>query len=322
MFDLSLDGGGTKMNALLFDERFQVVARGRGRGVNTTQNSPEQAEEHVRECLEQALPEGLTELGTVYVVFVGDARMLERVLRERVPKIGRIVFFGEDVSGLLAGSGRRTGVLALAGTGADGFHIHPDHTTVIGALGPVLGDQGGGAWIGLQAVRAVGRDFYGWGEKTLLTRLVMEHFSADGDIWKVVDGVHSNGRPFTKVAPLAPLVGQAAASGDHVALEILTRAGYLMGVQLNALLRRDPLLPDEDTVTLCGGAWKSHPVMLESFERELHREHPELRVQKPWFEHVVAGPMDKALKAGMTREAAYELLSRSCDRECLNPFEG
>ena len=59
MFDLSLDGGGTKLNALLFDERFQVVARGRGRGVNTTQNSPEQAEEHVRECLEQALPEGL-----------------------------------------------------------------------------------------------------------------------------------------------------------------------------------------------------------------------------------------------------------------------
>ena len=48
MFDLSLDGGGTKLNALLFDERFQVVARGRGRGVNTTQNSPEQAEEHVR----------------------------------------------------------------------------------------------------------------------------------------------------------------------------------------------------------------------------------------------------------------------------------
>lgn len=322
MFDLSLDGGGTKLNALLFDERFQVVARGRGRGVNTTQNSPEQAEEHVRECLEQVLPENLTELGTVYVVFVGDAKMLERVLRERVPKIGRIVYFGEDVSGLLAGSGHRTGVLALAGTGADGFHIHPDHTTVIGALGPVLGDQGGGAWIGLQAVRAVGRDFYGWGEKTLLTQLVMEHFSADGDIWKVVDGVHSNGRPFTKVAPLAPLVGKAAAAGDHVALEILTRAGYLMGVQLNALLRRDPLLPDEDTVTLCGGAWKSHPVMLESFKRELHREHPDLRVQKPWFEHVVAGPMDKALAAGMTREKAYNLLSKSCDRECLNPFEG
>ena len=321
MFDLSLDGGGTKLNALLFDERFQVIARGRGRGVNTTQNSPEQAEEHVCECLDQVLPEGLNELGTVYVVFVGDSRMLERVLRRRVPKIGRFVFFGEDRSGLLAGSGHRTGVLALAGTGADCFHIHADHTTVVGALGPVLGDQGGGAWIGLQAVRAVGRAFYGWGEETMLTQLIMAHFGTEGDIWKVVSGVHENGRPFTKVAPLAPLVGRAAASGDSVALAILTRAGYLMGVQLNALLRRDPLLPGEDTVTLCGGAWKSHPVMLESFRRELRREHPELRVQKPWFEHVVAALMDKALASGMTREEAYRLLAKSCDKECLNPFE-
>ena len=323
MYDLSLDGGGTKLNALLFDEHFQVVGRGRGRGVNTTQNTPEQAEAHMRECLDQALPEGITEVGTVYVVLVGDAQVLQRVVRERIPKVGRFVFFGEDVSGLLAGSGHRTGILALAGTGADVFHVHGDRPYgLVGALGPIIGDQGGGTWIGLQAVRAVGRAFYGWGEKTMLTQLIDEHFNAKGDIWNVVHGIHENGSPFTKVAPLSPLVSQAAAAGDHVALEILKRAGYLMGLQTNTLLRKDPLLPGEDIVTLCGGAWKGHPVMVESFAEELHREHPELRVQRPWFEHVVAGLMDKALSSGMTRKEAYDLLSVSCDKECLNPFEG
>lgn len=318
MLYLSLDGGGTKLNALLFDENYNVIARGRGRGVNTTQNSPDQAEAHMCECLDQVLSADVEELDTVYVVLVGDAKMLERVLRSRVKHIGRFVFMGEDVSGLLAGSAHKTGVLALAGTGADGFHVHEGRTQVIGALGPVLGDQGGGAWIGLQAVRAVGRDFYGWGEKTCLTQMISDHFNANGDIWKIVDGVHSNGRPFTKVAPLAPLVGRAAAEGDHVALEILTRAGYLMGVQINTLLKQDPLEEGEDMVTLCGGAWKSHPIMLESFKKELHREHPELKIQRPMFEHVVAGPMARALDAGMTREEAYALLREKCADEWLN----
>lgn len=318
MLNLSLDGGGTKLNALLFDENYNVIARGRGRGVNTTQNSPEQAQAHMCECLEQVLPAGLEELDTVYVVLVGDAQMLECVLRSRIKRIGRIVSMGEDVSGLLAGSAHKTGVLALAGTGADGFHVHADHTTVMGALGPVLGDQGGGAWIGLQAVRAVGRDFYGWGEKTCLTQMISDHFGADGDIWRVVSAVHEDGRPFAKVAPLAPLVGRAAALGDNVACGILKRAGYLMGVQINALLRQDPLEEGEDMVTLCGGAWKSHPIMLDSFKEELHREHPELKIQRPMFEHVVAGPMVRALDAGMTREAAYALLREKCACEWLN----
>lgn len=318
MLDLSLDGGGTKLNALLFDENYNIVGRGRGRGVNTTQNSPEQAERHMRECLDQALPEGLEALGTVYVVLVGDAAMLERVVRERVPHIGRFVFMGEDVSGLLAGSARKTGVLALAGTGADGFHVHEGRTKVIGALGPVLGDQGGGAWIGLQAVRAMGRDVYGWGEKTCLTELIMHYFNADGDIWRVVSAVHEGGNPFARVAPLAPLVGQAAQRGDAVAREILTRAGYLMGVQINTLLKQDPLEVGEDTVTLCGGAWKSHPVMLEAFKAELHREHPDLKIQPPMFEHVVAGLLARALDEGYTREEAYRLLKKNCAAEWLH----
>ena len=321
MLDLTLDGGGTKLNAILFDEDYHVVRRARTSGVNHTQNGREAAAKSVTDCLDAVLPEGIMEIGDVYAVFVGDARILRETLEKRV-RIRRLIFLDEARAGLLAGAGYHTGLLALSGTGSDVFNIHTDDSSFVGGLGPILGDQGSGAWIGLQAIRAVGRDVNGWGEKTSLTDTIFEKFHAAHDrIFDIVWQFHSSPTPYAMAASLVPLVTEAAYAGDHVALEIFRSAGNVLAKQMIALLRRDPVW-DHDVVTLCGGAWKSHPVMLESFERELHREHPELRVQKPWFEHVVAGLMDKALASGMTREEAYTLLSKSCDRECLNPFEG
>ena len=46
----------------------------------------------------------------------------------------------------------------------------------------------------------------------------------------------------------------------------------------------------------CGGAWKAHPLMFESFRGELASSCPELNVRLHRFEHVMAGPAIEMLK--------------------------
>ena len=76
MLDITLDGGGTKLNAILFDEQFRVVRRARASGVNHTQNGREAAAANVTGCLDALLPDGTTEIGDIYAVFVGDEQIL------------------------------------------------------------------------------------------------------------------------------------------------------------------------------------------------------------------------------------------------------
>ena len=313
---LTVDGGGTKLVAACFDEDFNVVSRGRSGGVNTTQNKPEAVLQHIDECLDQALS-GIGALKEVYAVFVGYHDLFENALRRRV-SAEKITYFGESEAGLLAGAGRRTGLLALSGTGSDVFWIGEQESVTVGGWGPVLGDQGSGTWIGLQAVRAVVRELNGWGEETLLTPIILRHFGAEEAAWNIVGRIYEGGAPFPVVARLAPLVGEAAREGDRIALAILTEAGEVMATQMKALLRKIGAPCEEREITLCGGAWKAHPAMLEAFRAAMLRESPDFIVHWPWFEHMAAGPMHLALSRGMDRNAARKLIAEKFPQDIIS----
>jgi hypothetical protein len=57
--------------------------------------------------------------------------------------------------------------------------------------------------------------------------------------------------------------------------------------------------------------------MKKSFEDALHAVYPELVIQRPWFEHVVAGMMEKALSSGYSRDEAHAMLKEKCTEESL-----
>lgn len=315
---LTVDGGGSKLAAACFTEDFTVVARGRSGGVNTTQNRPESVREHVEECLAQVL-RGVEAIDEALVVFVGPRDLFAQALQNHV-RVGRITFFDESHAALMAGSGREEGLLALSGTGSDVFYIRPGETMRVGGWGPVLGDQGSGTWIGLQAARAAVRELNEWGEKTLLTPLILRHFGAEADSWNIVRRVYGQNAPFPEMARLTPLCAQAAREGDEVALRIFSEAGRLMGVQMNTLLGGLKDVSPRD-VTLCGGAWKAHERMLEAFEEELHRLRPDMRVHRPWFEHMAAGPMHLLRKQGYSPIEARRRVAQAFEMEIISREE-
>lgn len=151
--------------------------------------------------------------------------------------------------------------------------------------------------------------------------MIREEWKLEKD-WDMVDILHhSSAAPLRKVGSLTPIVGMAAAKGDLVALSILREAGRLMAAQTEALILRNGLGLNDLDVTLCGGAWKSHPAMLDAYLSALKPRYPTLIAARPIFEHVICGPARLLLDAGMPRLEAIALLKTSFPKYvCKDPF--
>jgi N-acetylglucosamine kinase-like BadF-type ATPase len=75
---------------------------------------------------------------------------------------------------LVGAHGKPYGILLLAGTGSVALGINQKgEKATSGGWGYILGDEGSGYWIGLQAIQAVIRDLEQRGESTQLTELIL-----------------------------------------------------------------------------------------------------------------------------------------------------
>ncbi|NLB38100.1 MAG: hypothetical protein GX810_02475 [Clostridiales bacterium] len=315
---LSIDGGGSKCIALLFDEGFTLLGTGLSGGVNTTQNSPDSAGQHMAECLDQAL-QGHTDraLDLTYLNLVGDRVVMERLLRERIA-VREVHHFSEPQAALLAGLLREEGMIAHAGTGSDAFwvgeiaprDIPHGRGGVVGAWGPILGDQGSGAWIGQQALLRIVRAVDGWGPQTAMTDMVMTEWALTAP-YEMVPKVYRHPAPFRLAASLTRVVGRAADLGDGVALSILREAGEMMAEQIACLVRRLPELETQTEVLCAGGAWKTHASMYAAFGAHLQQLGVTAQPVKPAFDAVAAGPVHRALAQGMTPDEARKRVAQA-----------
>ncbi|MEQ8965481.1 MAG: BadF/BadG/BcrA/BcrD ATPase family protein [Azospirillaceae bacterium] len=137
--------------------------------------------------------------------------------------------------GALAGE---PGSVVAVGTGVAGHRLFADGTSIaVDGWGFPAGDEGSGAWIGLEAARLHLRavDGRGPGDGVLAAALANRLGREVGAIqdWLV-------GAPSTKYATLAPLVVDAAAAGDPMASDILDRAGEGLDRAVAGLDRDEP----------------------------------------------------------------------------------
>jgi N-acetylglucosamine kinase-like BadF-type ATPase len=307
---LSVDGGGSKLRMVLFDDEFRLLGKGMSGGVNINQTSPEDSRANVADCLGQVFGrKPLAHIVKLYVVFVGPVNILYEELA-KYTTVRETVALSEAKAGLLAGALRDEGILALAGTGSDAFYVREEQVlnSVVGAWGPILGDQGSGTWIGQKALRAVVAAIEGWGRPTVIHELIRREWKLEKD-FDMVHIIHRSMAPFRMVASVTPLVGEAAYAGDPVALQILRKAGLMMALQTDCLIRRQRIPEQYRCVACCGGAWKSHPSMFAAFRERLQELYPGISVDKPWFEHVMFGPVLEILRQQVPVEQARQRLS-------------
>lgn len=119
------------------------------------------------------------------------------------------------------------GSVIICGTGSCGITITDKSTRIYGAHGLPLGDQGSGAWLGVQALSAVLLAHDGLGEPTALSEVICKHLKCSPD---QITNLMIN-KPSKEFARLAPIVFEVAEAHDPIAIEIVRNgANYLNGM--------------------------------------------------------------------------------------------
>ncbi len=129
----------------------------------------------------------------------------------------------------------RAGVVLICGTGAIAIgRTQTGDIVRTGGWGRIIGDEGSGYWIGIQALNAVARALDGRMQNTMLTDAVFEGFP----FMKTREPRELRSAIYLgklHVERAAPLVTQCAARGDIVAKKILTTAAEELYSQLKAM---------------------------------------------------------------------------------------
>jgi N-acetylglucosamine kinase-like BadF-type ATPase len=295
---LGIDGGGTKTVAVLLDEHSHEIARALSASSNVHSVGLAVAEASLREAIQQILIAGgvtVADLTAVGLGLAGAARPEDQqVARELLARIApfRNVIVTHDAEAALVGSiGRRQGVLLIAGTGAMAYGINArGESRRADGWGYWLGDEGSAHWIGLEGLRAIVRAHDSRGPCTALEDRLLSYLglpNTDALVTRIY--AHDFGVP--QVAALAPLVSEAARTGDLVAQGILREAGRRLGETLCAVVRGLGMSDQAFEVVLLGGVLRSRDLVWQAVVAALREVAPRSRVVEPRHDAAVGAAL-------------------------------
>jgi glucosamine kinase len=233
---LAIDAGGTKTECVLADEA-RELARGSAGTIKLMRVGEEVATARLRGLLKEVASKAGVSLGEVTRTCFGLAGVssgavrgwAQQVMRELVG--GEVEVCGDEEIALDAAFRGGPGILVIAGTGSNAIGRGVDGRLVsAGGWGPVLGDEGSGFWIGLEAIRAALRaqDRIGLGGAPTCLLRDIERAWGLGSVGELVAIANRRAGAEGSVpdfATLAPVVAQCAEEGDALAAGILERAG-------------------------------------------------------------------------------------------------
>jgi N-acetylglucosamine kinase-like BadF-type ATPase len=293
MIALIVDGGGTKTKAWLAQREGRNCLKTIETGASNIGQVGESGLQTVFGELLAEIPQELRP-GIVLAGLAGVGREPERLkalkaARTTFPDAEVRVVTDAELAYSAAFADGRHGILIIVGTGTIAcFRTQIGHEFIrVGGWGPILGDEGGGAWIGREALRhcllewerdelsplhaSVLRELQIDTAMQIITKVYLEHFGP---------------RDWGK---LAPLVFECARE-DQGALRIVRSAA----VELVGLAERivEKQLPDANEVPLVvtGGIWHHRELLQPLMEEEIALRNLSLMFQEP-----AAGPMEGGL---------------------------
>ena len=296
---IAADGGGSKLQAFLYDDQFRIKKSFRTTGVNVLFKPEDEVRENLSRMLDELIGDDVDEVESLDYCLVCNQTLVDQVLSREV-RIKHATRHGEPMIALGAAL-EPDGVVALSGTGSDVFMVADGkYLGSVGGWGPLLGDEGSGYDIGLRSIKAAIYAQDGRGAPTALLTAVMEHWHCKS-LWDVVHHLAGNPDARQEVASVAMLTSRAAREGDAVALSIYEKAAEEQVLMIDTLVKR---FPDawNGKIVLMGGAWKGSAHMVEHFSAEITRRYPNAKILTPGFEPVVGCVVRRCLNEGMTVE--------------------
>lgn len=271
---ISFDGGGTKIDAIVFDENSSIITKiTYNGGINPRSLPADVVEKNVRGCLEQIRKSApALNVKRMYGFFMHNESLFA-ALGSEILNCGEVTVVDEGVQGILCGGIYPNGVLILCGTGSDAFVVQNGKTVdIIGGWGSLLGDDGSGYSIGKDALNAAIAYYEGRGEYTQLYDAVIKKYPAES-FRKSVYGVYGGSEPVRAIADFAKDAEAAADNGDRIARQIFADAALSLAQYAITAFNKHRL-PQDTPVTFTGGILKhdisrSSPLIMDTLTSTL-----------------------------------------------------
>lgn len=275
MYYLGIDGGGTKTQFTITDEKLNVI----GTLNKGTSHFKQIGLLGVRDVLKTGFLDILKKcnikeekLAGVGIGIAGYGNVKEH--REALEDIVYDVFKGFNVTlkndveiahaGALEGE---DGIVIVAGTGSIAFSKIGETYKRCGGWGYTIGDEGSAYYIGKKIIEIFSKEADGRKEKTQIYDMLKRYIdiTSDYDLIKYINEEIKCDR--LKIAELSMICFEAAKEGDNEAINIFSSAASELSEMINLLVK------DYDNrsvhVSYLGGVFKSGEYILKPLKKNL-----------------------------------------------------
>jgi N-acetylglucosamine kinase-like BadF-type ATPase len=262
---LGVDGGQSSTTAVIGDRHGQIVGWA-GAGPCNHVAADEAKAKFLRvigDCVSQAATRaGLNTPGFQSACFGMSGGTADKValLHELVQTEHLIVT--DDATVALAGAtAGEPGIVVIGGTGSIAFGRNSrGETARAGGWGYLFGDEGGAFDIARQALRAILREYEGWGGRTALTPALLEAAGAQ-DANQLLHLFYTPEWPRQRVAGLAQVVDRMAEDGDPTAVGLLHHAAQDLALLVASVRRQLFAEAELARVAWIGGVFRSSTLL-------------------------------------------------------------
>lgn len=266
---IGVDGGGTKTEAVLAsvapDGSAMILGKGRGGPSNMRLAGKRQALESldtaVRSATADVLHNGIQADIAVLALAGSDFSDVQAEIRHWARDCGlckRVEIISDADPVMAAGTPDRWGVALVVGTGSIAIGVDRKGRSITrGGWGHWYGDRGSGYDLGCRALGAVSKAEDGMGPETTLTGMMLEHFKLENPRL-IIQELYAGGNVRSQIAAAAPVVMEAAAAGDVVAVEIVEKCAAHL-VRLVTAVTCDLEFDRPYPLALAGGVICRHP---------------------------------------------------------------
>ena len=194
------------------------------------------------------------------------------------PRVHEVILAHDSTTSFLGALGDSRGAVVAAGTGVVTLAVGATDVARVDGWGYLMGDAGGGYWIGREALDAVMREFDGRGPATALRAVAEERWP---DLTQAYIDLQADHERVRVVASFAEQVARLAAAGDAVSQNITVRAGGELAHSVETALRR-VRTDDAEHFSVCaiGGVFRS-PQLREAFGSHIAASEFEVALVEP-----------------------------------------
>lgn len=225
---IGVDGGGTKTQFTLFDEKFNALDSARLPSCHAAQAGYDGMNKILSKGIAILLKKTTSEVGLGFgLAGYGQDTSIKAHIEEVIADVAAghpYELVSDSYAAWAAGLNLQDGVCVICGTGSIAYAVEGATEQRAGGWGCQIGDEGSGWWIGKEVLRSFSRQADGRDAQSSLFTLVKERLQLNdaSDLISYMQNEIYASR--THVAALAIVAKDAALAGDLAAQAIFSRA--------------------------------------------------------------------------------------------------